>query len=193
MRTPDIKSATPAEIDRCVATMVLAFVEDPAARFVFADPQVYFDVFPRFIRAFGGRAFDHGSAHYIDGGAVALWIPPGVQPDEEALMALVEGAVAEQDRDSVFGLFEQMGGYHPHQPHWYLPLIGIDPRRQGAGLGSALLAHALAICDQQEMPAYLEATSARSARLYQRHGFEALGTIQAGHSPTLIPMLRPPR
>ncbi len=193
MRTPDIKSATPAEIDRCVATMVLAFADDPAARFVFADPQVYFDVFPRFIRAFGGRAFDHGSAHHIDGCGVALWIPPEVQPDEEALMALVEGAVAEQDRESAFGLFEQMGGYHPHQPHWYLPLIGIDPTRRGAGLGSALLAHALAICDRQNMPAYLEATSARSARLYQRHGFEALGTIQAGHSPTLVPMLRTPR
>ena len=173
--------------------MVLAFADDPAARFVFANPQVYFDVFPRFIRAFGGKAFDHGSAHHIDGCAVALWIPPEVQPDEEALMGLVEGAVAEQDRESAFGLFEQMGGYHPQQPCWYLPLIGTDPTRRGAGLGSALLAHALATCDQQKMPAYLEATSARSARLYQRHGFEALGTIQAGHSPTLIPMLRKPR
>lgn len=193
MPAPDVKPATPANVDRCVATMVLAFAADPAARFVFADPQAYFDIFPRFIRAFGGRAFDHGSAHHIDGCAVALWIPPDVQPDEEALMTLVESTVAAKDRESAFGLFEQMGRFHPHEPHWYLPLIGIDPTWQGNGLGSALLGHALAICDEQNMPAYLEATTARSARLYQRHGFEALGTIQAGNSPTLTPMLRKPR
>jgi hypothetical protein len=43
------------------------------------------------------------------------------------------------------------------------------------------------------MPAYLEATSARNLPLYQRHGFEALGTIQAGDSPVITPMLRRPR
>ena len=29
--------------------------------------------------------------------------------------------------------------------------------------------------------------------LYQRHGFEIVGTIQAGASPTVVPMLRPRR
>jgi GNAT superfamily N-acetyltransferase len=193
MPAPHVKTATPADADQCVATMVLAFADDPPARFVFADPKAYFEIFPSFIRAFGGRAFDHGSAHHIDGCAVALWMPPEVQPDEETMMALVEAAVAANERESVFGLFEQMARFHPHEPHWYLPLIATDPARQGKGLGAALLRHALAICDEQSMPAYLEATTARSARLYQRHGFETLGTIQAGTSPTLTPMLRRPR
>jgi GNAT superfamily N-acetyltransferase len=193
MPTPDVRTATPTEIDQCVATIVLAFSGDPAARWVFADPHLYFDIFPRFVRTFGGKAFDQGSAHHIDGGAVAMWIPPAVQPDEEALMALIESVVADGDRESVFGVFEQMGAFHPAEPHWYLPLIGTDPAQQGKGLGSALLRHALAVCDRQKMPAYLEATTARSARLYQRHGFEALGTIQVGTSPPLTPMLRRPR
>jgi hypothetical protein len=30
-------------------------------------------------------------------------------------------------------------------------------------------------------------------RLYQRHGFEILGTIDVGEHPTIIPMLREPR
>lgn len=193
MPQPDVRTATPAEIDRCVATIVLAFSGDPAARWAFADPHTYFEIFPRFVRAFGGRAFDHGTAHLIEGCAAALWLPPGVEPDEEAMVALIESAVAENDREAIFGVFEQMAAIHPKEPHWYLPLIGTDPAQQGNGYGSALLRHALAICDQQKMPAYLEASGARNVPLYQSHGFEVLGTIQVGNSPVLTPMLRRPR
>lgn len=193
MPTPEIRTATPDEIDRCVATIVLAFSGDPAARWAFADPHAYFEIFPRFVRAFGGKAFDHGSAHHIAGSAAALWIPPGIEPDEETMVALIESAVAESDREAMFGMFEQMAAFHPKEPHWYLPLIGTDPAKQGNGYGSALLRHALAICDRQKMPAYLEATSARNVPLYQRHGFEALGIIQAGSGPPITPMLRKPR
>jgi GNAT superfamily N-acetyltransferase len=193
MPTPDVKTATTADLDHCVATIVLAFSGDPAARWGFADPKIYFEIFPRFVRAFGGRAFDHGSAHHIDGCAAALWLPPGVEPDEETMMALVEIATAGGDREAMFGLFEQMGAFHPKEPHWYLPLIGTDPAKQGSGYGAALLRHALAICDRDKLPAYLEASSPRNLPLYQRHGFEALGTIQAGDSPVITPMLRKPR
>jgi GNAT superfamily N-acetyltransferase len=193
MTKPDVRIATPEDSDRCIATIVLAFSGDPAARWGFADPLTYSQIFPRFVRAFGGKAFDHGSAHYVAGCAAALWLPPGVEPDEETMVALAESATAEGDREAILGMFEQMAKFHPEEPHWYLPLIGTDPARQGSGYGSALLRHALASCDRDRMPAYLEATSARNLPLYQRHGFEALGTIQAGDSPVITPMLRRPR
>jgi hypothetical protein len=41
--------------------------------------------------------------------------------------------------------------------------------------------------------AYLESSNPRNISLYERHGFERLGTIQSGASPTMVPMLRPPR
>jgi ribosomal protein S18 acetylase RimI-like enzyme len=86
-----------------------------------------------------------------------------------------------------------MGDYHPNEPHWYLPLIGTDPMQQGKGHGAALLRHALALYDEQKIPAYLEATSQRSVPLYQRHGFEILGTVQIdATSPAITPMLRKP-
>lgn len=188
-----VKTATLEEIDQCVAIVVLAFSGDPVARWAFADPRVYYEIFPRFVRAFGGKAFDHGSAHHIAGRAAALWLSPGIEPDEETMFALIESAVVESDREAVFGLFEQMATFHPTEPHWYLPFIGTDPVKQGNGDGSALLRHALGICDQQKMPAYLEATSPRSASLYRRHGFETLGVVQAGNSPPITPMLRKPR
>jgi hypothetical protein len=36
-------------------------------------------------------------------------------------------------------------------------------------------------------------TNPRNISLYRRHGFDVLGTIQAGSSPPLVPMLRQPR
>jgi ribosomal protein S18 acetylase RimI-like enzyme len=86
-----------------------------------------------------------------------------------------------------------MGQYHPHEPHWYLPLIGVQPSKQGNGYGSALLRASLARSDADGAPAYLEATSERNVPLYQRHGFVRLGTIQAGSSPPLTAMLRESR
>src|SRR5262249_8485856 len=92
--------------------------------------------------------------------------------------------------EKALGLFQQMAGYHPHEPHWYLPLIGVDPACQGKGFGDALMAHALARCDREGTPAYLESTNPRNISLYRRHGFEALGEIRVGESPPLVPMLR---
>ena len=83
-------------------------------------------------------------------------------------------------------------GAAPHEPHWYLPLIGVVPSHRRRGLGAALMAHALRTCDGEGAPAYLEATSAKSMTLYQRHGFRQIGTIQAGRSPEMYPMLREP-
>ncbi len=56
-----------------------------------------------------------------------------------------------------------------------------------------LLRHQLKICDRDGALAYLESSNPRNIALYERHGFEALGRIQAGTSPTMVPMLRKPR
>lgn len=108
------------------------------------------------------------------------------------MIALIQRTVPEQNQEEVFAVFEQMGSYHPTEPHWYLPLIGVDPARRGSGYGSALMKHALMRCDRENKPAYLESTNPRNVSLYKRHGFEVLGEIQVGSSPTIRPMLRRP-
>jgi ribosomal protein S18 acetylase RimI-like enzyme len=147
-----------------------------------------------FREGFGGGAFAYNSAHCTGGYAgAALWLPPAAHPDEEAVGEILERTVADAIRADLFAIFEQMAGYHPDGPHWYLPMIGVDPAHQGQGHGSALLQHALEQCDRDHLPAYLESTNPRNIPLYQRHGFEAIGTIQVGSSPPLIPMLRQAR
>jgi ribosomal protein S18 acetylase RimI-like enzyme len=147
--------------------------------------------FPKFARAFGGAAFAHNSAHCTeDFGGAALWLPPNVHFDEDAVNNVLESTAPNSVRGDLFAVFDQMEQYHPTEPHWYLPLIGVDPAHQGKGYGGTLMVHALERCDRDHVPAYLESTNPMNVSLYQRHGFEVLGTIQEGASPPLIPMLR---
>lgn len=194
MEKAPVKTATVSDRDRAISAVVLGFGADPVARWTYPEPHDYLRHFPEIVRAFGGKAFEHGTGYYVDNFlAAALWLPPDVQPQEDEMMALLQRTVAGQKQDEVFSLLEQMGSWHPPEPHWYLPLIGVDPTQQGKGYGSALMAHALIQCDREKRLAYLEATSARSVPLYQHHGFEVLGTIQAGSSPPVFPMMRRPK
>lgn len=194
MLTTDVRSVTEAEQQAVVDVITLAFSSDPMARWALPQPATYMAVMPELVRAFGGNGFPHGTVHGLDGGfAAAMWLPPGVHPDAERMMSLVETHVPERTLPEMMQVFEQMDAYHPKEPHWYLPLIGVDPAWQGRGFGSALLRHALERCDRDELPAYLESSNPRNISLYQRHGFEIIGNIQVGSSPSLVPMLRRPR
>lgn len=194
MTTPMIKTAATSDEAPSMAVVVLAFGADPAARWTWPDPQQYLAHFPSFIKALGGKSFEHGSAYYVDGYAgAALWLPPEVYPDEEALITLLQRTASAPAQKDVFAVVEQMGRYHPREPHWYLPFIGIDPSQQGRGYGAALMKHALIPCDRDGTPAYLESSNPKNIPLYERHGFELLGTIQVGASPPIFPMLRKPR
>ncbi len=194
MTTPAIKVATTSDEAPAIAVMVLAFGSDPAARWTWPDPQQYLTHFPDFVKTLGGKAFEHGSAYYVNGYAgAALWLPPEVSPDEEALTTLLQRTGAAHVQEDAAAVFEQMGRYHPQEPHWFLPFIGADPSQQGKGYGTALMKHALVPCDRDHKLAYLESSNPKNIPLYERHGFELLGIIQVGTSPPIFPMLRKPR
>jgi GNAT superfamily N-acetyltransferase len=83
---------------------------------------------------------------------------------------------------------------HPHgEPHWYLQQMAVVPDHRGRGLGGAMLAHQLARADAARVAAYLEASTPRNRRLYERHGFRALGgpIILPDGGPAVQPMWRP--
>jgi ribosomal protein S18 acetylase RimI-like enzyme len=191
MSTVEVRAASEREEQAVIDVMTLAFSTDPMTRWTYPDPSTYLSIWPEMIKAFGGRGFAHGTVHLVEGGgAAAMWLPPGVQPDSERLEALTQQHAPPERRTDMGRVFEQMGGFHPEEPCWYLPLIGVDPASQGWGYGSALLRYALEGIDRTGAPAYLESSNPRNVSLYERHGFEVLGRVQAGSSPTVIPMLR---
>lgn len=172
--------------------MILAFAADPFMRWCWPDSHQYLTSMPSFTRAFGGGAFVYNGAYCTnDLAGAALWLPPNVH--SEGALGILERTVSESIRGDLFSVIEQTAKYEPNEPHWYLALIGVDPAHQGKGYGAALMTYALHQCDREHAPAYLESGNPRNISLYQRHGFEVLGTIQVGASPPLVPMLRQPR
>lgn len=190
---PEVTVAGLERAERVIGTIVRAFVEDPPSRWLFPEPADYQRHFPAFAKALGGAALACGSADAIeDSAGVALWLPPGVGPDEASLAHLIEHAVAPPKQQVMATVIEEMGRCHPETPHWYLPFIAVDPARQGQGLGGHLLQTALARCDADGLPAYLESTNPRNRPLYERHGFVAVGEIRVGDCPPIVSMLRWP-
>lgn len=183
-----------ASAERAVTTLVTAFAADPVIRWIYPAPAAYLAHFPEMVTLLAAPAFATGNAFQDDDAtAAALWVPPGFDPDGAAAADLLQRTVAPERWDEAFAFLAQVEEHHPAAPHWYLPFVGVDPMHQGRGRGSALLARGLARCDAGRLPAYLEASTRDNRRLYERHGFVALGEIRAGDSPPLWPMLRPAR
>lgn len=185
---------TAAHEHQVIATLTSAFITDPPVRWLYPDTSSYLEHFPDFAKAFGGAALPLGNAWGVaDLSAVSLWFSPGTGPDEEMLMEVIDSSISPRRKSEVSALFESMGELHPEEPHWYLPLIGTDPLHQGHGYGANLMSTALAVCDQQQMPAYLEATNPRTIPFYQRFGFEVRAEIQCGECPSIVTMWRAPQ
>ena len=85
------------------------------------------------------------------------------------------------------------GPAHPREePHWYLAIIGVDPVRQGYGVGAALLRSRLRRCDEEGLPAYLESSKLENVPLYQHFGFHVTGTLGLPEgAPVVNTMWRP--
>jgi GNAT superfamily N-acetyltransferase len=129
------------------SVMTLAFAADPVARWMYHDPRRYLAYFGRFIRAFAGRACSAGRAWSIDGHlGAALRLPPGVEPDEDAIATILDESIPRDVMADVNAMFDEMSAYHPGAPHWYLPTIAIESHFHGKGFGSALLAETLGRC-----------------------------------------------
>lgn len=193
-----VRRAQLADHKQVVRTLANAFVDDPAWSWLLP----YLDR-ERRLRVF----FETELRHLVparreiwvseDGSAAAVWGPPG-------RWSVPIGTVLREAAPMlrVFGRRLQLAlrylmrveHLHPRRPeHWYLEILGTDPARQGQGLGSALLRPILALCDRDQIGAYLESSSERNRAFYERHGFSVVETFDMpGGGPTIRRMWRDP-
>ena len=62
---------------------------------MYPEARQYVTHFPAFLSAFGGRAFDEETVWSLgDCSAVALWFPPGTEPDGDAIVAVLLDTLA---------------------------------------------------------------------------------------------------
>ncbi len=126
----------------------------------------------------------------------AFWVPPYPQPAalrERLAMAARWYAAIGRRAGEVSAQLARIERAHPREPHWYLAVLGTDPRHQGRGVGSALLAPTLARCDADRVPAYLESSKRGNVPFYERHGFRVQGELAIERGPVIWRMLREAR
>ena len=61
--------------------------------------------------------------------------------------------------------------------HYYLWGLAIDPKKQGTGIGTALLTKILTKADEEKLPIYLETHDGKNVAYYQRHRFSLVDTV----------------
>jgi ribosomal protein S18 acetylase RimI-like enzyme len=196
-QTLTIRRASTDEAGTLSEILAQAFANDPACQWGWPDATLRPAVSRAFFRVFAGSVLENGEAFLDDSGqGAALWLPfdPSDDHVDEAFVgALVEACHPFEERLGIID--ELMTAAHPkHSVHAYLPFIGVTPTGQGNGIGSQLLDSRLREIDRAGLPAYLEATTFDSVRLYERHGFRRLEhTIDLPDGPSMYPMWREPR
>ena len=157
---------------RVIATLVSALIADPVERWLYPEPVAYLTQFPAFVAAFGGAAFDRQTVWSLEEfAAVTMWLAPGSEVDGEAIVAVLATSVSPHKHADTFAVLEQMDAAHPKDPHRYLPWLGVDCARHGAGRGSDLLRQCLVGVDADRSPAFLQTPNPRTVAFDERHGF----------------------
>ncbi len=174
----DVRPATATDLERLAEVLAAAFCTDPPLAWFLPDAKRRPGLLRRYFRALLPLYPPRGQIWMTaDRAGAAAWAEPGSWPfttrqQVPALPALAR-VFSRHPLRAALGVRAIERG-HPHEPHWYLDYIGVEPGAQGRGAGAALLAPVLERCDRERVPAYLNAGSARSRDLYARHGFEVM-------------------
>ncbi len=109
---------------------------------------------------------------------VGLWHPPA-HFLLKSLAATATGVVALGPAGALRAMRHEAAvrRARPRGGSWHLSAIGVSPVARGRGVGGRLLEHRLTRLDVDGATATLEATTADSRRLYERHGFHAVGRV----------------
>lgn len=153
----------------------------------------------------GTRAGDkYGEVHTTpdDLEGAAVWLPPG--KTTLSLMQLVNAGFLAAPVAWGIGPFMKFMKVmnrleHLHKEtmpgeHWYLMILGVDPPRQGQGVGSALIQPGLRKADASGLPCYLETDKPEDVTFYEKHGFAVVVKEQFPNGgPPFWTMQRPAR
>ena len=179
-----VRKAIPADVPSLGRALARAFYDDPVVgHWCMPDESRRMRRLERTFELFLRRIYlTHDECYTVEGLAGgAFWLPPGKWEVEGLDELRLVGRLAQIHGRRVARIAQVMAFLeekHPHEPHYFLQFLGVEPPCQGRGMGSALLRPVLERCDRDGTPAYLEASSERNRALYERHGFEVVEEIR---------------
>ena len=182
MKRPEPVRLAEGQVAASGEVLAQAFAHDPFFSHALADPVERGRLLPPFMVACTRYGLLFGEV-YVTGGPVeasAIWLPPGAgirteERNEQAGLTAAINAFSDGARARFVAMAHHMDGIRERArstPHWYLLLIGVDPSRQGLGLGSLLMRPVLARADQERVECHLHTEQGRNVPFYQRHSFE---------------------
>ena len=188
-----VREATPADARPLMAPLGRAFYDDPVT--IWANPRERTRL-RRTERFFLGRMralLPHELSYVSDDGAgAAVWSPPDAwQMGLRELLHDLPAFLSPRTPLVLRGMHE-VERRHPESPHYYLSILGVDPPRQGSGLGTALLQPGLRRCDAEGVGAYLETATESNVRFYSRQGFRVTDEVPLPKGPPMWLMWRDP-
>jgi GNAT superfamily N-acetyltransferase len=195
---PGVRPATEDDHEAAAEALALAFADDPAWAHLLPEDATRAERLLVFFTAEIGNLVPEHRELWVaeDGSGAAIWAHPG-----RWRVPLVRTLRPARRMTAVFGARLPLATWtqlrlerrHPPSKHWYLHYLGVEPRRQGRGLGGDLLRPVLELCDRQGTPSYLEASTERNRALYERHGFDLSETFSMpAAGPPLRKMWRDP-
>lgn len=197
LQRPVLRLGTADDIPRLVSALADAFIDDPVYRWMLPGTV---RLKPRLRAMFTAEIQQYGlpqgtvwTTAGCDGAVVTL--PPDAweMPKTITLSQLLTWARAFGTRLVVAAKVQRaMEELHPPEPHFYVRIIGVRPELQGRGLGSALMQPTLQKADSVGLPTYIEASSHRSAALYERLGFAHIRAFDLPKGGPMVRLMRRP-
>jgi GNAT superfamily N-acetyltransferase len=193
--SPAVRVAQPHESAALKVALGAAFFDDPVFGWLIGRGSSRQARLEQYFAIQLAHSFADGCVWTSEGlQGAALCMPPGQWRLPPQLM-IANGArftgVFRGRLPRAVGLLAAIERRHLRGAHYYFANIGVTPEAQGQGLGSRLMRPTLDRCDEQGLPAYLEASSERNAVLYERLGFQCTEVLRFAGSPPLRLMMRP--
>ena len=160
-----------------------AFQEDVTIKYIFPDNRERARSLRRLFGVVVRYCLLYGEVHTtssVEG--IACWLRPGhgelspvgvVRTGMLGLPMRVGWRALRRFRE-IYSCAARMHEVAVSEPHWYLWALGVEPGRQGRGIGRSLLEAVHVRADAGGVACYLETEDERNIAFYCRHGYEVV-------------------